>query len=472
VKLRAAIKIAVCSIPACLLLTGCIKYKSRPLSAPVIENQYRARSIDSGGILKYARSTGWQQWPPAVLDLNALAWVAAYYSPDLDISRSQIAISDAALRTARVRINPSLGADTGYNLNPESHALYGGSLGFTIETAGKRGYRILQAERDAEAARLSFAETQWILWSKVRSALIDYSFAERRLNLLQRETDLRTEIAEMLDKRLSVGAASQPEVNVYRIELLRVEAALATAKGDAAQKRVALATAVGIPPQALANGKIEYTGVDNPPANISLALHEVQRAGLLHRIDIRRTLVEYAAADASLKLEIARQYPDIQLTPGYTFEEGFARYSFSSIVSALPVFNRNQGPIYAAEARRQQVEARFRGLQSQAIGEMERALALYGSSLTAWRAESGRLARTEREREQAARRALEVGQGDRFSFALAQLETNTVALAQLDALAQVQVSLGALENSVQQPLKPGIRIPPAAELNTRHEVIH
>ena len=472
VRLRPAIPIATVLLAVSLLLTGCIKYKARPLSPPVIESQYRARSTDNDALRKFAQMAGWKEWPPAILDLNALTVIAAYYSPDLDVARTQIAIADAGVRTANVRVNPSLSADGGYYGQPGAHPLYNVSPGFTIETAGKRGYRTLQAEKDADAARLSFAEAQWFLWSKVRSALIDYVLSERKLSLLEGDADLRAQLGEMIEKRLQVGAVSQPEVDVYRVELLRAEAALEAARGDAAQKRIALATAAGIPPEALASKNIQYRNLDTPPTEISLSLRKVRKAGLIHRIDVRRMLVEYAAADAALKLEIARQYPDIQLAPGYGFQEGFVSYTFNSVVNALPVFNRNGGPIAAAEARRRQVEAGFRALQSQAIGEMAKALALYRSALDAWQIESNRLRVVEQDREQAARRALQTGQGDRFTLVLAQIETNTTALGQLSALTQVETSLGALENSVQQPLEAGIRVPQAAEVNPRREVTH
>lgn len=470
--LRRAISAAISALAVSVLLTSCVRYKARPLDAPVIEDQYRARSINNSGIQQFVRSAGWQKWPPATLDLNALTAIAAYYSPDLDVSRTQIAIADAGVRTEDVRVNPSLNADGGYYGQPGAHPLYGVSPGFTIETAGKRGYRTLRAEKQADAARLSFAEAQWLLWSKVRSALLDYVLSELRLSLLEREADLRGQLDEMLNKRLQVGAASQPEVDVYRVELLRTEAVLGAARGDVEQKRIALATATGVPPEALADRRIEYKNLDTPPTKIAPLLRSVQRAGLIHRIDVRRTLVDYAAADAALKLEIARQYPDIQLAPGYAFEEGFVAYTFTSAVNALPVFNRNKGPIAAAEARRSQVEARFRALQSQAIGEMEQSLALYRSELNAWQIESNRLRNIEQVREQAAQNALRTGQGDRFTFVLAQIETNTAALGQLSALTQVQTSLGALENSVQQPLEAGIRFPQVPEVNPRHEVTH
>ncbi|HEY1215118.1 MAG TPA: TolC family protein [Bryobacteraceae bacterium] len=472
VKPYPAIQIAILSFAAGLLLTGCVRYKALPLSAPVIESQYRARRIDSDSIQRFVRTAGWSQWPPAILDLNALTLIAAYYSPELDVSRTQIRMADAAVLSARPRPNPSLGADGGYSAQPEAHPIYSVAPGFTIETAGKRGDRILLAEKNAEAARLTFAEAQWLLWSRVRTGLTDYILAQRKLHLLQQESTLRTEASELLEKRLSVGAAAQPEVDVYRVELLRAKAALDTAKGDVGQKRVALATALGIPPEALANKGIEYRNLDAPPANVSLTIHAIQKAGLLHRIDVRRMLVEYAAAEASLKLEIARQYPDIQLTPTYGFEEGFARYVFSSAVNTLPIFNRYRGPIYSAEGKRRQVEARFRALQAQVIGEMGRALTLYRSSLQAWQTQSNQLAKIEREREDAARRALQAGQGDRLSLVLAEIETNAVASGQLNALVQVQTSLGALEDSVQQPLETGVRMFSAPESNPRHEVVH
>lgn len=457
---------------AMALCTGCLQYRARPMSAPVVESQYRARTVDNAALRKFAQSAGWKQWPPSILDLNALALIADYYSPDLDVARSQIAIADAAVVTARARINPSLSAGGGYNSLPEAPAIYDIVPSFTIETAGKRGYRTLQAENDADAVRLSFAQARWLLWSNLRSALIGYLAAKRRLDLLTRQSNLRNEIVEMLNKRLSVGAASQPEVDLYRVNLLQSEAAREIARGEAAQRRVALATAVGLPPQALGNEDVEYRALDQPPPDISLSLHNVERAGLLHRIDVRRMLVEYAAAEAGLRLEIARQYPDIQIAPDYGFEEAAARYTFSGIAAALPIFNHNQGLIHAAEARREQVEARFRALQSQAIGEMNSALALYQSALHEWRQESERVSTLQIQREQSARRALAAGQGDRLSLALAQLETNTAALAQLDALVRVQTDLGLLENSVQQPLEAGVLLPKIPEQNPRHEVIH
>ncbi len=91
--------------------------------------------------------------------------------------------------------------------------------------------------------------------------------------------------------------------------------------------------------------------MDTPPAPESLSAVQVQRDAVLNRLDIRRSLAQYAAAEAAVHSEIAKQYPNFNIGPGYTYEE---RNSFFTVgfSTSLPVFNRNQGPIAEAESRR------------------------------------------------------------------------------------------------------------------------
>lgn len=399
---------------------------------------------------------GMSSWPPQVLDLRTVTLIGYFYSPDLEIARSQITISEAGIRAAGARINPSLGFDGGYNTNPESALLYSVLPSFTIETAGKRGLRILQAQRQAEAARVALAEAAWSLRSRIRSAFYDNLLSARRQDLLETEQSIRSEIVDIFDKRLAVGEAARPELDVYRVDLITTQAALRAAVGDVAQTRAALASAIGLPLAVVEGLTIESSTLDSPLPEERLPIQGVQRAGLLHRADIRRTLVDYSAAEAALRLEIARQYPDLQLSPGYIFEEGFARYLLSGSLQSLPVFHRNQGLIAVAEAQRRQTGERFEALQAQAIGQMERAVVLYRAALTEWREANDRLITVQRDREEAARRALAAGEGDRLSLATVRLQSVTAARARLGALTRVQTALRAVEDAMQQPLEAAV----------------
>jgi len=430
-------------------LSGCVKYHSRALDPPRSEQQFRARTLADAGLASFLNRT---DWPPPKLRLNDLTAVAFYFNADLDVARAQVRAAQAGILTARARPNPSLSVGGGWTNSPESPLVFHFDPAITLETAGKRGWRILESEKLAEAARVQVAETAWRVRSRARAAWLDYVMAVRSVDVLRNERDARAEAAAILEKRLSVGEAARPEVSVARTALVSVEAEAKAAETTVAESGAALASAIGMPSLPAVDTRALPATPDSPP------LAEVQKAGLLHRADIRRSLLEYAAAEAGLRLEIANQYPDVQLSPGYGFDEGHHKIAFSPSFP-IPLLNRNRGPIAEAEARRAEAEARFDALQAQAIGEMEIALARYRGGLAELADASERLGRIQQVREAAMRRAVEAGEEDRLALAGVRLESAVTARARLDAVRRVQSALGALEDAVEQPLEPGSSLP-------------
>src|SRR5262249_17319112 len=158
-----------------------------------------ARSLDDPTLQKYVEANvGPTQtaWPPRSVDLKTLTLVGYYYSASLDVARAQLSAAEAGIQAARARINPGLVTSAGYDRNPESH--FDRSIGpsFTVEIAGKRGYRILRAEAEAESARNALAEASWQLRSTVRTAFINHLLAVARFELVEREAQVRSEIVE------------------------------------------------------------------------------------------------------------------------------------------------------------------------------------------------------------------------------------------------------------------------------------
>lgn len=443
-----------------LSLTGCVKYRPRALNPPALETEYRARSLATPALVEFLRQNGQAQaaWPPDSLDLRTLALVAYFYNPDLSVARSRLAAAEMGIAVAGLRPTSSVAIEGGYNPNPESRVLYGVFPSFTIETAGKRGLRILQAQKLAESAKAGLAESGWLVRSRVRTSLFNYLVAERRKTLLETEVAVRTEVVGIFDKRVSVGEAPRPELDIYRVDLLTARSAVDTAVGDALQARMALASAVGLSGEALAGLGFRSPELDSPVAPTALPIRAVQKAGVLHRADIRRALADYGAADAIFRLEIARQYPDVQLTPSYSFEEGFARYVLNAALQPLSGTHRSKALIAQAEAEREHVATQFEALQAQAIGEMDRALEQYRAAYLAWQTAGARLVEIQTQRETAARRALEAGEGDRLGLAVVRLESITAARSQLDALARLATALAAVEDSIQQPLEAALQI--------------
>lgn len=434
---------------AAAALSGCVKYHPRPLDPPRSEQQFHSRNLLDPGLVSFLNRAN---WPPPKLRLDDLTAVAIYFNPELDLARAQLRTAQAAILTARGRPNPSLSTGAGWESTPESAVAFHFDSAFTLETAGKRRWRILEAEKLAEAARVTVAETAWRVRSRVRAAWLDYLMAIRVLDLLRRERDVRAEDVAILEKRLSAGEMASPDVNIARTALISVDVETKAAETTIRESAATLAAAAGLP------SLPDIDAQAMPPTPAELPLAEVQEAGVLHRADIRRSLLEYAAAEAALHVEIANQYPNVDLSPSYAFEEGFHMITFGPAL-VLPLLNRNQGPIAEAEARRMEAEVRFKGLQAQAIGEMKVALASYQGSLAEFADADRRLMRIQQVREAAMRRAVAAGEEDRLALVGVQVEAAVASRARLDALRRVQSALGALEDAVQQPLPPGHPLP-------------
>jgi len=162
-------------------------------------------------------------------------------------------------------------------------------------------------------------------------------------------------------------------------------------------------------------------------------------------------LAEYAAADEGLKLEIARQYPDINLGGGYSWEVGENIFQLLPVIT-LPLMNQNQGPIAEARTKRTQVAAEFTALQESVIAQANGALIRYRGALDAFAQASSSAVFSEK-RLGAIQRAAELGDIDSLTLATAQLETVLAEQSKLNALADAQATLRVLEDAVQRPLE-------------------
>jgi len=447
----------VVGLCALFALQGCAfqKYRAAPLSPPQSASWLESRTLADAGLRQFLYSKTEHRpatWPPAQWDLPTLTLAAFYYQPALQTARARVEQAEAAIVTARTRPNPTASGDLGGETAPESPWIAGFVGSLPIETAGKRGHRVTAAQRAAEVARWDLAVTAWKVRAQVRSTLLEYITASRNLELLQTEERLRAQQVTLLEQRLAAGIIPRPEVDTARIQHTQALLAAQAAEGQFAQTQASLAAAIGVPVAGLQGARFVWPQFDQPPA-ASFTPAAIQQDAVLNRLDIRRALAEYAASEAALRLEIARQYPDFALGPDYAFEEG--AHLFSVVLRlALPVFDRNQGPIAEAHARREEMAAQFLAVQAAGIAQSEQALARYNAALQQV-AQAAQLLRQARAQEQATHNAFQAGASDRVAWNGAQLQSAITAVAELAALHGAQQALGDLENAVQRPLTPG-----------------
>ncbi|MBF6561118.1 MAG: TolC family protein [Candidatus Binataceae bacterium] len=447
------------ALVACIFC-GCATYQPEPLNPAGVARQFEHRSLANPGLCAYLNANARAKpyaCPPADWNVETLTLAGFYFSPDLALAAAQVRTADAAIVTAGARPNPVVGLGPQYDLRGSPHfapwALGFFSLDLPIETAGKRGYRIAQADRLADAARLAAGETAWTVRSRIRAALLQYLLDARRGDLAVQEQKALALTAALVAARVKAGEASQPELDLARSGFQNAQASAAEAQARVPADRNALAAAIGLPVDALAGAQFVWTTLDSPPDERSLTPAMVQRLALLNRIDLRRELVQYAAADEALKLEIAKQYPDLRLAGGYSWEGGENIFELGPSL-ALPVFNQNQGPIAAAEARRKEVAAQFLAMQAGIIAEARTALINYRGALAALDAARS-AAHYQARRYQQASRAAAIGESDAITLAAIRSQDLAAQQTLLQTLNGAQTALGALENSLQRPLGHG-----------------
>ena len=430
-----------------LSLAGCAvqRYQAAPIVASDIASRLESRNLADTGLQSFEEKNlghPMSPWPPKSWDLQTLTLAALYFNPALDLARARVEGTEASIVTAGERPNPTLGISPGV---PSPYLL---SLDFAIptETKGKRGYCIQAARSLDQAARFDLADSAWTIRNALRAALLNYLLATRSLELFRAEEKIREDQVNILEKTFSVGEIPRTDVDLVRIESSKTYLAISTVEGQIGEARATLAAAIGIPVAGLQGMDFAWTGMDTPPDADSFSPAKIQHEAVLNRLDIRRSLAQYAAAEADLQLEIAKQYPDINIGPGYTYEETHSFFTGAS--STLPLFNRNEGPIAEAKARRQQAAAAFLEIQAQVIVRSERALAVYTSALKEM-AEAESLRKLQDTQLQLIQQLIYAGADIRLTLDGAEIQSSILARTQLDALARAQRALGDLEDAVQ-----------------------
>jgi outer membrane protein TolC len=444
------IAVGALAVASTLGLAGCAHFHDQPLAAEKSLADFEARSLAAAGLQSFlATNLPSESASTAAWDFNRLALVAFYFHPDLDVARAQLAAAQSAGRTAGQRPNPTLSVSPTYNTTTTipSPWIVSPSLDIPIETAGKRGYRLAQAAHLSDAARFNLAASAWQVRSRVRKNLLALYAASESVALLQKQEAVQAESVRVIEGQLQAGAVSPLEITQARVALNQTRFALLDAESQSAAARIQLAESLGLPPAALDGVTLSFDDFKKFPAAVPDAA--ARKQALVNRADILGALAEYAATQSALQLEIAKQYPDIHLNPGYEYDQGDNKWGVGLSLE-LPILNRNQGPIAEAETRRTESAAKFNALQARVLSEIEQAFAGYRAAMEKADAANS-LNRELATQLQTAQGMLHAGEISRIELAQRQLELTTAALVQLAALVQAQESLGALEDALQSP---------------------
>lgn len=413
-------------------------------------------------------------WPITQWDIDSLTLSALYFHPSLKLAKSDYAVALAGITTAGLRpqvgLNGQLARSNRANgdINPFA---YGLQVDLPIITANKRQINIDIAQHQADIAKINVSEAAWLLRQQLSIDLI--LLAEQQAlqaNLTRLQTAQKSLLAAY-QKRLDLGVAGnadllpirlQHDQSAYQLEQLRLQTQQTTQKilHDAGLTE---AKGLRLTLQPLSLSQILKAHFEQSAAFADAST--IQNTALTNRMDIQRGLAQYAKAEAQLKLEMAKRYPDITLSPGILYEYGDKIWSLG-IGGMLNMLNRNSDLWAQAEQIRQNEAVRFYALQHHVIQLAEQTYTKYRDAANLLVSMTNEYAKQQQRKTQL-HTQWQRGLIDKVEYLQAEIQFYSAQQRLITQQANVMRALQEIENLMQKPIVLSQQSPTSMPLPTR-----
>ncbi|MDP3087795.1 MAG: TolC family protein [Methylotenera sp.] len=453
-----------------VLLAGCAteSYQAKPLEPEKIVVSITERDPNSAEFKAYLIKQGYAEanLPLSTWGLHELTLCALFYHSKLDVAKAQYGLALSAINTASLKPAIGLGGSVGSSnqknddISPWALDL---QVSIPVQTTNKRAIKIEEAQHLAEVARLDIADTAWQLRQAIATDLLQLQQNTAQIAQLQNTLATHKKIISMLQKRVAAGLNSNTELSNYQLAQQESQFSLSAALAKTAAIHAKLAADCGLSIEKLVSLKIQNFDLDNTlkqqqaVLSDSMATKALQEKTLLNRIDIRRALSKYAAAESKIKLEIAKQTPDISLSPSWAFDLGDTIWSLG-INSLLNLAKQNQTMIAEAMQLREVEAAQFEALQAQTLANLAQAQTQYQAANTVFIAQQQRTSEQIRQQQKQLKQ-FDAGLIDRLSLSQSDLNQHlTLQQLQIAQFAVLQAALN-LEDVMQHPIEATSTLP-------------
>src|SRR5712691_7331945 len=312
----------------------------------------------AGGPAAFAQSPQ----TPGRLTVDQVVERAITDNPELRAMRTDVDAARGRLRQAGLRPNPMLELGGQANVaGPDNNVNIG--LRLPLDLNGRKEGRVGVAEREIEMKQAQVSDRERRLAAEVRMKAGELLAARRNLDVTRDLLETNGKALGLIRERVSRGAAPPLDQSLLLVEVNRLEASLGILASRLEILGFQLKLLAGMPPgEPLAlQGELgpRLVGVDRTVG--------LERA-LAGRPDLAIARAEAAMARAKIRKEEAEGRWDASVNVGYMRQDfGFAlngltdrggtrpiqdtfHYVGGGVTITLPVRNRNQGNVAAAEA--------------------------------------------------------------------------------------------------------------------------
>jgi outer membrane protein TolC len=433
-------------------VTACVHYQAAPLSPERNARDFAARRLAEPRLREQVSRLLPQTagaWPPQEWDRAQLLAVALAQNPQFAVAQSQVNAALSHEITAGELPNPDLTVQSEYARHEVHPWLYGLSLNWLLRSSGRRRLDTEMARLETGNARLQLMDQAWAVRRALAAALTEWEGARRRLILLERLGMAQDLLIAVEQTRISAGEDAPLEIINLQQTRIQVEQQQAELRSAATAAQAAAAKVLGLPPQALDHEPFTWSDWGAPPPLDEKQERVNRERALLSRADFAIAVGEYAQAENRLKLSIARQYPELDVEPGYYWDHGVAKFPFNLGIT-LPL-NRNRGEIAEARAGRDVAGLRLTAVQAEIYGDIAAAERAELVARAAAGAAERQLASAQR-RKQHADLSLRLGADDQTAQIGAEIAITRAELEVIQMQTQLQNSRNSLEDALHAPL--------------------
>lgn len=286
-------------------------------------------------------------------------------NPELRALRTEIEAARGRLRQAGLRPNPMLELGGQKNVTgPDNNVNVGLSL--PLDLNGRKEGRVGVAEREIEMKQAQVTDRERRLAAEVRMKAGELLAARRNLAVTRDLLETNRKALGLIRERVRRGAAPPLDESLLLVEVSRLEASLGILESRVDILGFQLKLLAGMPP-----GDTLALQGELSPRPVALDRTAGLERALAGRPDLVISRAEAAMARAKIRKEEAEGRWDASVNVGYMRQDfGFGlngltdrggtrpiqdtfHYVGGGVTITLPIRNRNQGNIAAAEAEAQ-----------------------------------------------------------------------------------------------------------------------
>ncbi|MGH7581218.1 MAG: TolC family protein [Gemmatimonadales bacterium] len=358
-----------------LACVACVRYQARPLdprSHPVeVSTRHLGDSTLVAAVARHAGAPDGSRWTDRQLAVAALR-----LRSDLRRLRAEWRASRAAVRTAGERPRPGVHGElerrVGGREEGSPWVVAVGGL-FALELGGKRGARLQAARAGVAMAESRLLAASWNALTDARRAAVQLLQASGEVGDAREEVQLLEEVHALERVRYAEAALGTSDLARTATEIQNARLSLAEREHAVLRARAALARALAVPVRAVQDIEPRLAPGAGCASLDSVGADSVVAGAVGQRHEVSLALGRYALAESRLRLEVARQYPDLDLGPGFIWDQGVHRWTLALALPGL-LGGRNRGAIGEADAAREVAGLAVAEVQDSIMADVESAI--------------------------------------------------------------------------------------------------